>query len=68
MRKKRLKSLEVDVAKGLKITNYLFGAVSSQSSVPSKPEGTGSREEREGPSEPRDTSSTVSQGFAVEML
>lgn len=55
LRKKRLK-------------NYSFGVVSSQSSEPRKPEGTGRREEREQPSEPRDTGSTVSQGFAAEML
>ena len=55
-RKKRLKSSEAEAAKCFKITNYSFGAVTGQSS---EPEGTGSGEQRERPSEPSDTSSTV---------
>ncbi len=44
VREKRLMFLEADAAKCFKITNYLFGAVTSQSSQPHEPEGTGSRE------------------------
>ncbi len=43
LREKKLKSFETDVDKCFKITNYLFGTVTSQSSQPSEPEGTGGK-------------------------
>lgn len=35
LREKRLKSLEPDAAKCFKVTNYSFGAITSQSPQPS---------------------------------
>lgn len=55
--------LEADAAECFKITNYSFGSVSSQSSEPSQPEGTGNREEGSRESSPLGPVIPARQGF-----